>query len=64
MANRKRCSGHRKSGYWKGSPCGATPTHTDVRRKHWCRNHLPVGCTAMAINTSKPLTIEVNRHGG
>lgn len=35
------CSGHRRSGYWKGYPCGASGLYFK-NDKWWCKNHIPL----------------------
>lgn len=41
MTDKKKCAGHRVSGYWKGYPCGAVPKYKK-KGKWWCKNHLPL----------------------
>lgn len=38
MSDEKQCNGIKKSGYWKGYPCGAIPTHFH-EGKWYCKNH-------------------------
>jgi hypothetical protein len=38
---KKHCNGVQKSGYWKGHPCGASPT-IFYNNKWWCKNHFPL----------------------
>ena len=41
MTDDKKCSGIRTTGYWKGHPCGTSPT-IFKKNKWWCKNHVPM----------------------
>ena len=50
------CSAVRKSGYWKGYPCGATPKFKTLDGRWWCHSHYAFEvATPAPQDRSKPL---------
>lgn len=48
----KKCSGFRKTGYWKGHPCGTSPT-INREGRWWCKNHVPEDTSVKWVSVSK-----------
>lgn len=58
------CSEYNLSGYWRGRPCGATPTIMKPDRRWVCANHTPEAIEASRVTRGKTLARRREKRAG